>query len=290
MRVLQGEITEKGAWEGAVPECADILAEARLNVLERQARWQEAAYLAEAESQYDRYMALLVRLGRAAEAVDFGIDVLTTAEAALALAKTLHEHGETAHAFRISEHGLSLQGLRYPLAIWLRDTATIEGDAKRAIRAAMEAIKETPQRDDYIRLQQLAGERWPQLREEMLAYLRKSRSYDAAGTVDIFLHEGLMEDALAAVRDSWNYDLITRVVEAATPTLPLQVIPICKRQAESIMDAGKADRYHHAARWVARARDAYRAAGQEAEWQNYIAHLLETHQRKYKLVPMLREL
>ena len=56
------------------------------------------------------------------------------------------------------------------------------------------------------------------------------------------------------------------------------------------MDAGKADRYHHAVRWVERARDAYRAAGQEANWQAFKEALLETHRRKYKLIPMLKDL
>src|SRR5205807_1200216 len=101
---------------------------------------------------------------------------------------------------------------------------------------------------------------------------------------------GLMQDALKAVRDSYDWDLVARVVEAATPSLPLQVIPICIAQAVGIMDAGKANAYDHAVRWVERARDAYRAAGQDANWQAFKEALLETHHRKYKLVPMLKDL
>src|SRR5205807_1039881 len=47
-RVLKGEITEKGAWKGEAPGYADALAVARLNVLERQGRFQEYLHLAEA--------------------------------------------------------------------------------------------------------------------------------------------------------------------------------------------------------------------------------------------------
>ena len=37
-RVLRGEITERGAWDGEAPDWADEVAEARLNVLDRQGR------------------------------------------------------------------------------------------------------------------------------------------------------------------------------------------------------------------------------------------------------------
>jgi len=290
VRVLQGEITDKGAWEDEPEDCADELAVARLNVLERQGRWQEAAYLAEAEGQYERHMALLVRLGRAEEAVEIALTLLSTAASALTLAKVLIENNEINRALRIGEHGLSLQGPISPLAIWLRDTALAVEEKALAIRAAMAALREAPNLIDYTRLQEIADEQWPPLREEILTRLRATRSFDAANHVDIFLHEGMREEALHAVHDSWNYDLVARVVETLTPELPLQVIPICAHQAARIMDAGKADRYHYAAQWVERARNAYRAAGQEEQWQAYKAGLLATHQRKYKLVPMLRPL
>lgn len=290
VRVLQGEITDKGAWEDEAPDWGDMLAVARINVLEWQGRLQEAAYVAEAESQSDRYMELLVKMGRAQEAIDYGLKWLDTTDSALLLAQTLREQGETAHALRITEHGLQLQGAKRELGIWLRDFALIQGKTDLAIQAAMTALKESPRLDDYAHLQGFAGARWPELREEMLAFLRTSGHYDISGKVDIFLHEGLMEEALNAVKGSWNYDLVARVVEAATPTLPNEVIPVCTAQAEAIMNAGKADRYHYAAEWVQRARDAYRAAGREADWQGYKEDLLTLHQRKYKLRPMLEAL
>jgi uncharacterized Zn finger protein len=290
VRVLQGEITDKGAWEDEPADCADALAIARLNVLERQGRWQEAANLAEAESQDARYMTLLIKLGRAQEAVEVGMKVLTSANAALALAKTLQESGETTLAVRIAEHGFGLSSPFYPLAIWLRDTALAIGDIERAIRIAQAAVREYPNLSDYIQLQEMAGEQWPSMREAVLTDVRTSKHYDVSSRVDIFLREKLWEDALHAVRDSWDYALVARVVEILTSELPLQVLPICTHQAARIMDAGKADRYHYAAEWVGRARNAYRAAGQESQWQEYKASLLATHHRKYKLVPMLRSL
>jgi hypothetical protein len=63
VRVLQGELTPKGAWEGDAPRGADELAGARLNILEREGRLQEYLYLAQAEGQTEREpSAAVVRL------------------------------------------------------------------------------------------------------------------------------------------------------------------------------------------------------------------------------------
>lgn len=108
--------------------------------------------------------------------------------------------------------------------------------------------------------------------------------------MNVLLHEGLAGDALDRVEDTWNYDLLRRVVDAAVESYPERVIPICRAQADTIMDGGKAGAYDHAIRWLRRARTAYRAAGRDAEWEDYLRELLERHHRKYKLRPMLEGL
>jgi uncharacterized Zn finger protein len=64
----------------------------------------------------------------------------------------------------------------------------------------------------------------------------------------------------------------------------------CKNQAESIMDGGKSKYYHHAIRWLERARRAYLGAGQAEEWLAYLEGLIEKHARKYSLRPQLEGL
>src|SRR5216683_5578688 len=107
-RVLQGIITEQGAWEGEAPAYADDLTEARLHILERRGRFQEYLYLAEAEGHTQEYVTMLVRLGRVEEAISYGLQYLATPDEALALAKALNEHGEHEQSLQIAEHGLSL--------------------------------------------------------------------------------------------------------------------------------------------------------------------------------------
>src|SRR5215510_14452498 len=164
VRVLQGEITDKGAWEDEAPSYADELAIARLNVLERQGRSQEYLYLAEAEGQTERYVTMLVHLGRVPEAVDYGLQYLGTTEEALALAKALREREALQAALQIAEHGLTLEGVKVPLATWMADLALGMGETRSALEAALIAFRGAPELAAYQRAQELAGERWSVLR------------------------------------------------------------------------------------------------------------------------------
>ncbi|MFC1716584.1 SWIM zinc finger domain-containing protein, partial [Candidatus Poribacteria bacterium] len=150
--------------------------------------------------------------------------------------------------------------------------------------------RERPSLVDYQAVETLAGESWPELREELLAHLRQTKSWYSEPQVNIFLHEGLIDDAISALGSYTNYSLVERVADAAISERPDWVIQACREQAEEIMDAAKASIYHHAAKWLKKARAAYLAADREAEWQEYLATLIEQHRRKYKLRPMLEAL
>ncbi len=60
--------------------------------------------------------------------------------------------------------------------------------------------------------------------------------------------------------------------------------------AERIMDGGKAKDYDTAVSYLRQARDIYLQHNRQAKWRAYLDDLLTTHQRKYKLVPLLREI
>ena len=292
-RVLRGEITEAGAWEQGEepPPYADELAEARLNVLERQGRRQEYLYLAEAEGQTERYTIMLVRLDRVEEAVAYGLEHLTTPEQTLTLATALRERGDLENALRVAARGLDLEGQgKAALAVWLRDLAAGMGRTDVALTAALAAFRATLDLASYLRAQEIAGAAWPEYRPALLDRLRAVRSYYPQGPVDVFLHEGLIADAIAAVDAGATHTLVERVADAAIATRPDWVIAASRKQAEDIMNGGKAQYYGAAAQWLARARDAYRAANREPEWRAYRAELLVQHARKYKLMPLLKAL
>jgi uncharacterized Zn finger protein len=288
--VLQGHITDKGAWEDEAPWYADELALARLHVLERQGKTAEYLYLAEAEGQTALYLTMLVKLGRSQEAVDYAMQYMATADEALALAQALWEHGQTADALKIGERGLALSEDALTLARWLRDSAARAKQADLALKAARTAFARSHSLEDYQAAQAIAGEGWPSVKPELLSLLA-SADY-ASGRIDIYLYEGMVDEAIQVVdsEDYAGYAAVAQVVDAAWRTHPDWAIRQCRRQAEQIMDGGKAKYYQHAVRWLAKARQAYLEVGREAEWRAYLEDLINKHARKYSLRPQLEAL
>jgi uncharacterized Zn finger protein len=84
--------------------------------------------------------------------------------------------------------------------------------------------------------------------------------------------------------------LVARVADAAVESHPDWVIETCRKRAEEIMAQGKAKYYAGAITWLEKVRDAYLRDGREEEWREYLDGLIERHQRKYKLRPMLEDL
>ncbi len=289
---MQGLITEQGAWEGEAPDYADDVTEARLHILERRGRFQEYLYLAEAEGQTEEYVTMLVRLGRVEEAFSYGQQYLATTDEALALAKALYEHGEREQGLQMAEHGLTLQGHKATLAKWLRDQAWSLGEKTRALTAAEVAFCDEISLENYLRVAEIAGEQWSERRTELLNYTRQAKSSYPVGQINVFLHEGLIKDAIEALDPYASHTLVEQVVNAALESQSHLdwVIQACRKQAEYIMDGGKAEYYYSAASWLAKARTAFRALEHEKDWQAYLSELLSRHGRKYKLVPMLKAL
>jgi uncharacterized Zn finger protein len=292
-RVLQGNVTELGAWEGEPPEFADDLALMRLQILERQERYQEYLYLAEAEGQTQQYLTMLGRLGRIEEAMEAAKTQMQSMEAAFALAQTLRQQEAVEQALEIAQSGLTLAGnCRYDLATWTSDLAEGLDNRQAALAARVVAFKTRPAFGDYRKVEELAGETWSTVKADLLAYLRADQGWGMQeAKVDIFLHEGQIDDAIATVSNLSAYDsaLIHRVMDAAIAQHPDWVIENARRRAESIMDEGKADRYYYAVEWLKKARAAYLQAGRRSEWSTYRAKLMQTHARKYKLMGMLKQ-
>ena len=84
--------------------------------------------------------------------------------------------------------------------------------------------------------------------------------------------------------------MLERVADVAWQSHPDWVIRHSCQQAERIMDAGQSNYYHHAIRWLERARQAYLGSGQAEEWSSYLEDLITKHARKYSLRPRLEAL
>jgi uncharacterized Zn finger protein len=291
-KVLQGEITELGAWDDEAPNFADNLARIRLKILERQEQYQEYLYFAEAEGQIDRYLQMLAKLGRSQEAIDLAEQEMSTAQEAWTLAQTLREQGELEQALRIAIKGLSLGGYDHGrLAVWASELA--EGiDPEIALQARLKAFQLQPSLPNYLKLKELAGDLWTSLQPELLTTLRQNfSSLNAKAKAAIFLEEGLIDDAILVVNQlsSYESDTIYPVMDAAVAHHPEWVLENARRRAESIMNAAQAQYYHHAINWLRRVRAAYLQLGQKEEWKRYRTALTQTHFRKHKLIAMLQQ-
>ncbi len=289
--VMQGEITEKGAWEEEAPYFADDLARIRLDILAQRERYQEYLNLALAEGQFLSYLQMLVKVGRTEEALQEGLAHLTTPGDVLSLARTLTEHGDVDKAIQLARHGLGLdeQREKAPLAAWLRDLAREQGMIGLALEMAEQALALNVSLENYLAWQDIAGERWPEFKHRALQVVAQHEGH-VDGKVDIFLHEGMHQEAIDAVESaSWFYN-IDKVIDAVKETHPEWAFQRCARRAEAIMDAGKAQKYDVAVSWLRKGRDILLSAGKRAQWEAYLAGVMAKHHRKYKLMPMLKGL
>ncbi|AUB40007.1 hypothetical protein COO91_06004 [Nostoc flagelliforme CCNUN1] len=291
--VLDGNISERGAWEEDVPDYADDLAIIRLKILERQERYQEYLYLAEAEGQTQQYLTMLGRLGRVEEAIDAAQTQMNSMEEAFALAKTLSVQGALQQALNIAQNGLNLPGnCQYELGLWTSDLAIELGNSEAALLAIKAAFKVKPSFFNYQKMAELAGENWESVKTDLLRIIRSdSGGGTESAKIDIFLHEGLIDDAIVIASElSSNYsELIYRVMDAAIPHNPSWVIANARRRAEKIMDAGKAEYYYYAVEWLKKTRNAYLKSGKKGDWLTYRQNLMQTHARKRKLMGMFQQ-
>ncbi|MCB9118024.1 MAG: SWIM zinc finger family protein [Caldilinea sp.] len=287
---MQGNITEQGAWEGEPPDGSDLLAQARLRILARQGRDAEYLNLAQAEGELLLYVTRLIELGEIARAVDEAIAYLAMPSEVLATARLLDARGHHAEALQVAAPGLDLTYPYYleDLARWLAPHALAQGDTALALRAVEIAFRQSHRLDDYQAAERIAGTSWDAVKRGLLDDLRQAGSYTE---VDIYLYEHMLVEAMQSVDRHGDYSAdLERVIEAVRGNDPDWCIGHCKRRAERIMNGGDAKRYDDAAAWLRRARTLYAEHDRLAEWQPYLAGLLETHQRKYKLVPLLKAL
>ncbi len=287
---MQGNITEKGAWEGEAPWFANELAAVRLHVLERRGQFREYLNLAQAEGQFMLYLHMLVKQGQSGLAVAEAEEHVQSPAEVQALAQTLLDHGEPAKALRLAQHGLALPAKPSTarLAAWLRDTARTQDEPELALDAAQRALAAETTLANYVAVQEVAGAHWDSMRAAVLKIV--AAADEVEGRVDIYLHEGMYAEAIATVDAAqWFYD-IDPVIEAVKVDYPDWAFGQCRRHAEEIMDAGRAKDYDVAAEWLRRGREILLVAGKRTEWSAYLNGVMDVHQRKYKLMPMLRAL
>ena len=293
-RAMQGDIGYADLWEGDPPWYAEDFVRARLNVLERQGRIEEYLNLAEAAELIDDYVTMLAKEGRTDEAIEYGRRNLYSPDEALTLAKALREHDRVEAALEIAQHGLALNDSsgQAELVEWLRDRASSMGESEIALEAAIAAFDASPTLAAYQATEELAGEQWPTVREELLESLadRDTRQRTARRHVEIFLYAERYDEAIAIADRFSDYKVVEPVVEAVWEEYLQWTIDACKEQAEPIIEEGQSQRYRHAVDWLEDAGKAAQTSRNLDEWRAYVEDLRDEHYQKYKLRPMLEDL
>ncbi len=268
----------------------ESLDEIRFDILERQERYQECLYLAQATNNMHCYTKMLMQLGHGQEAVEVGRKHFDRAVEALALAQELHAQGDIESAISIAEHGLTLNGSKHKLGVWLRDLANSRGQPQHALQPAVAAFQSQPSINDYRIVQDLAGDQWPAIREKLIQNMRQAPRTAPRECAEIFVHEGLFDDAIKAAEHIWHEDSLIGVMDAVVRHHPEWVINTARTRAERIINAGQSNHYDEAVRWLEKVRAAYQAAGRQHDWQTYLDSIRCDHGRKHKLMGLMKEL
>ncbi|WP_414530520.1 SWIM zinc finger family protein [Nodularia chucula] len=292
-QIMQGDDTIQ-LWEDERPSFADDLVLIRLQILERQNRYTEYLNLALAEEMTMQYLTQLAALGRVEEAMSAAKILMEKAEEAFALAKILREDGYLTEALEIAQIGINFSdNCLYEFTTWTSDLAQGLEDHTTALNASIIAFKIKPSFRDYRKIEDLASETWLIVKQDLLQRLQETSIWVSQETkVDIFLYEGLIDDAMRTVERDIYYasELLHTVMDAAISHRPDWVIDHARTRAEPIMEQGKADRYHAAVKWLKKAKAGYFQLGQKAEWSAYRSQLEANHGRKRKLMELFKEL
>jgi uncharacterized Zn finger protein len=232
---------------------------------------------------------MLIELNRIPQAVTACLENLTDSIEILKVAQILGEKQAFEEALQVATYGLALEDYNTSqLAEWTCSFAEKVGQNEVALRAGILACQKKPNLSMYLKVKSLAGTHWSTLREQLLAQLRMIRHhyYDYENII-IFLHEGLIEEAISALPNYAGESIIKRVIEAALPTHTNWVISIAQKRIEAILKIGKPSNYNEVVNWLEKLRSVYLFKQQQQEWQNYLAELREQHKRKPKLVELL---
>jgi uncharacterized Zn finger protein len=84
---------------------------------------------------------------------------------------------------------------RASLAEWLATRAAEVGEHAIALEAMRVAVEDAPTLEKYLRLEQLAGAQWAQIRPKVLRHIRDNFVDEEIAA--IYIHEGMYADALA---------------------------------------------------------------------------------------------
>lgn len=271
-----------------------------LRLLEQRGDYQTYLEQALQYQQPVRYVIMLALCGELARAMDEAQSHLKNHSDWLAVVRAFYQLGAVDESLQLAQTALQKSAdsgssdppfmRRYPdstlsLAEWLHEHAQRSQRPELALEAAQIALLRAPTLQRYLAVKDLAAERWESLRPRLLKRLQKERRIRSKKVAEIFMHEGMYEQAFEIFQHS--YDTTPLDMKQLAEHLPDLVSAYCIKEAEAIIARTRADEYPSAAEWLMVARQAHTAWGKADEWRVYIESLIEQNKRKRALVPLL---
>jgi uncharacterized Zn finger protein len=233
----------------------------RLRVLEAWGKTDEYLRLARAASARREYAVMLVKMERTADAVNYALKHFKDTDEALEVCKALKKANHPDDALKVAEAGLRLSSDGeddvIPLAHWLREFAGSVRRPDLALKAAVTAFSASLSLEDFTAVKSCAGNAWDEIRDQILAALWGAE--DAADRTEIFLSEGLIDEAVRSIEDDdlkfgAHDETLMRLAEAAHASHSDWVIKFAMGHAIRIMEANDAGNYLLAAQWLEKSR------------------------------------
>jgi hypothetical protein len=199
------------------------------------------------------------------------------------VAEALEEIGETDLAIDWAKQAVDFDRGHQALKAsdrWCRLLA--EHRPEDVVDARLHVFRTWPSSTSAARLLTVAGARWPDYREEVMASLGASPR-DAVLFALLSLEEVSYAWDLAQTLGLRDADVWLRLVQAYEEIEPLAVLPILAELVENELTEAGAQHYQIAARHLSRMRELASGTSKAAEIGDLIAQLRETHRRRPRL-------
>jgi hypothetical protein len=199
----------------------------------------------------------------------------------LGLADLLVKHRKAALAEElIAERARTSNDSR--LLEWQKKRAESRGDAATVLELAEALFRQRPSLEGYKELRKLASKqgKWEELRPKLHQFLKRERH--AYVLVPVYLDEGEIDEALAAVKGGklsyFGPDrLELEVAEAAEKPRPREALEIYRKYAEGLINSRGRESYRQACSYLKKMRDLYKGLDESAAWGTYLDKLREQH-------------
>lgn len=166
---------------------------------------------------------------------------------------------------------------------WLKERAVARKDAPEVVRLGETMLGIWPSLDEYLAVKKWSGTEWPARREKLLRQFERGKSFGLL--TDIYLKEGLIDDAIRAMRQDRYSGRELRVAEAAEAARPEVAVEIYRKKAEQQIEARGRESYREACELLKKAGQLMARLGQGAEFRTYVAGLEE----KYRALRAFQE-